>query len=89
MPTVYHLYTFAFAVCDDRMNSPPRPLLPKCSVFGTGSDGEPPVEQRCQSLGQNWGGEAQMVATEVTYVVGLVLHHCRPWSMVDISCRIL
>eukprot|EP00434_Breviolum_minutum_P024871 symbB.v1.2.021966.t1/scaffold1899.1/size238565/2 len=31
----------------DRMNSPARQLLPKCRVFGTGSDGEPPVEQRC------------------------------------------
>ena len=30
------------------------------------------------------GGEAQMVATEATYVVSLVLHHYPPWSMVDI-----
>lgn len=42
-------------LCEDRMNSPARQLLPKCRVFGTGSDGEPPVEQRCQSLGENRG----------------------------------
>lgn len=30
------------------------------------------------------GGEAQMVATEATSVVSLVLHHYPPWSMVDI-----
>lgn len=55
MHAVCHIFTFAFAVCDDRMNSPPRQLLPKCRVFGAGSDGEPPVEQRCQSLGENRG----------------------------------
>ena len=30
------------------------------------------------------GGEAQMVATEATYVVSLVFYHYPPWSMVDI-----